>query len=109
MSNRVILQAAQRSRWLQFSNPVRIVEAWRTGEVGQKLAQVEAAVNEDGLFAVGFISYEAAPAFDNTHEGQATVEFTAAVVWPIRTSGRIRGAKLGIWLQPRAMAPGRSD
>ena len=65
MSNRVVLQDAQGSRWLGFSNPVQIVSASRHGEIGEKLAQVEAAVNGDGLFAAGFISYEASPAFDS--------------------------------------------
>lgn len=65
MSNRVTLQDAQGSRWLRFSNPVRIVRASHVGEVVERLAQVEAAVNEEGLFAAGFISYEAAPAFDS--------------------------------------------
>ena len=65
MSDRVVLQAAQGSRWLQFYSPTRIVSAFHTGEIVEKLAQVEAAVNEEGLFAAGFISYEAAPAFDS--------------------------------------------
>jgi para-aminobenzoate synthetase/4-amino-4-deoxychorismate lyase len=65
MSNRVVLQDAQGSRWLAFSDPVQIVSASRSGEIGEKLAQVEAAINGDGLFAAGFISYEASPAFDS--------------------------------------------
>ena len=51
------------SSWLLFENPVEILVARKPGEVVQTLEQVEAAVSS-GRSAAGFISYEAAPAFD---------------------------------------------
>jgi para-aminobenzoate synthetase/4-amino-4-deoxychorismate lyase len=70
-NNSVILQA-EGGGWLRFANPVRIVTAWRPEEVMPALMAVEKGVEEDGLFAAGFIAYEAAPALDKafrTHSG----------------------------------------
>lgn len=64
MANQVILQDCQGERWLRFSDPREIFVAHHHDQVLPKLAQVEKLVNERGLFAAGFISYEAAPAFD---------------------------------------------
>jgi para-aminobenzoate synthetase/4-amino-4-deoxychorismate lyase len=50
--------------WLAFDDPVRVIEAYRLEEVVPALAEIEAAVEARGLHAVGFVSYEAAPAFD---------------------------------------------
>lgn len=51
------------SRWLDFGTPRRVLEAWRLDEVLPQLAAVEAAVAA-GEWAIGFLAYEAAPAFD---------------------------------------------
>jgi para-aminobenzoate synthetase/4-amino-4-deoxychorismate lyase len=64
MKDQVILQDRQGSRWLSFRRPRRVVVAHHWTEVSQKLAEVESEVNERGLYAAGFITYEAAPAFD---------------------------------------------
>lgn len=50
--------------WLHFSNPVRVVAAEATEDVLPALRRVVDAVEGQGLHAAGFISYEAAPAFD---------------------------------------------
>jgi para-aminobenzoate synthetase/4-amino-4-deoxychorismate lyase len=52
------------SRWLRFANPVEIIAAHSRAEVIDALQSVEAAVRR-GRYAAGFISYEAAPAFDS--------------------------------------------
>ena len=49
---------------LLLTRPVRIVAAYRVEEVLPALRAVQAAVAEQGLTAAGFVSYEAAPAFD---------------------------------------------
>ncbi len=49
---------------MEFSNPERVVEAYHVGEVLDVVGQAEAAARE-GLWAVGFVAYEAAPAFDS--------------------------------------------
>ncbi|MBU4212524.1 MAG: hypothetical protein KKD33_08065, partial [Verrucomicrobia bacterium] len=46
-----------------FSNPVLILTATRLAEVKPCLQQVAARVSQ-GLYAAGFLTYEAAPAFD---------------------------------------------
>jgi para-aminobenzoate synthetase/4-amino-4-deoxychorismate lyase len=52
------------SQPLVLTRPVRIVTARRQEEVLPALQAVQSAVNEQGLYAGGFVSYEAAPAFD---------------------------------------------
>ncbi|MBM4163069.1 MAG: aminodeoxychorismate synthase component I [Lentisphaerae bacterium] len=50
-------------RWLAFSDPERILTARTVAEVEPLLRRVEAGVGA-GLFAAGYIAYEAAPACD---------------------------------------------
>ena len=52
-----------RPRRLCFSRPVEVVEARSVGEVRPALRRVEEAACR-GLYAGGFVAYEAAPAFD---------------------------------------------
>jgi hypothetical protein len=64
MTGHVVLHDSSQGRWLRFSKPVAIFEATRLTDVVQQLEAVEDAVNRRGLYAAGFLSYEAAPAFD---------------------------------------------
>ncbi len=57
------LQADGGAAWLRFGTPVRIVLADAIADVLPALAEVEAA-NAAGLWAAGFVAYDAAPAFD---------------------------------------------
>jgi para-aminobenzoate synthetase / 4-amino-4-deoxychorismate lyase len=50
--------------WWKFSQPHRVILTEKVGEVRQSLEEVEQLVNEHGWTAAGFVSYEAAPAFD---------------------------------------------
>jgi para-aminobenzoate synthetase/4-amino-4-deoxychorismate lyase len=50
--------------WLLFYRPRRRVAALRVERVVEALTAVERAVERLGLHAAGFVSYEAAPAFD---------------------------------------------
>lgn len=50
--------------WLTFSDPVRIVAAYDAKEVVAALGEIDHAVTQQGLYAAGFISYEAAAAYD---------------------------------------------
>ncbi|MEN8234494.1 MAG: chorismate-binding protein [Actinomycetota bacterium] len=54
-------------RSMEFFDPVRIVETDRVEDVVAALDEAEAATRE-GLWAVGFVSYEAAPAFNPRYE-----------------------------------------
>lgn len=47
-----------------FRAPLEVLEARAPGEVPGVLARVEQAAREEGLWAGGWVSYEAAPAFD---------------------------------------------
>ena len=60
----VILYSPAEQRWLEFSRPVEIVGAEREDDVIPSLRLVEDSVRRRGLYAAGFISYEAAPGID---------------------------------------------
>ncbi len=51
-------------KWLSFSDPVDCIEAGTVESVEDALSRVEASVTERNLWAVGWVSYEASPAFD---------------------------------------------
>ena len=59
---KVVLKHA--GRWLHFSTPVKVLRAERVDEVLPMLAEAEAS----GAYVAGFISYEAAPAFDSVFQ-----------------------------------------
>ncbi len=50
--------------WLSFQNPVRVITAVSAQDVRPALVELETAVQSESLYAAGFISYEAAAAFD---------------------------------------------
>ncbi len=61
----VVLQAGSANHWKRFSSPVEVIRVDDVDLVIQSLESVEQRVNREGLFAAGFLSYEAAPAFDS--------------------------------------------
>ena len=61
---RVVLQDGQRRRWLSFGEPIRVLKAELTDQVFAALHEAEQAVEAEGLYAAGFVAYEAAPGFD---------------------------------------------
>jgi len=62
---RVWMFDAGRDAWLNFSEPTEILAAYRVDDVLPLLRRIESQVANRGLYAAGFISYEAAPAFDS--------------------------------------------
>lgn len=52
--------------WLKFTQPRRVIVTEKLDEVREGLDEVERLVNEHSWMAVGFLSYEAAPAFDSS-------------------------------------------
>jgi para-aminobenzoate synthetase/4-amino-4-deoxychorismate lyase len=60
--------------WLAFRQPVRVLQATALPAVQDVMRQVEQAVEAEGLYAAGFLSYEAAPAFDRALRVQAGSE-----------------------------------
>ena len=75
MPGRVVLRDAVGKRWLEFSRPFRIVTTHGLDEVMPLIGQIEACVQEEGCYAAGFISYEAAPAFDPSLPAKPDGEF----------------------------------
>lgn len=53
------------NEWLYFLNPYKVLQTANMNEVRETLQEVENLVNENGWYAAGFVSYEAAPVFDN--------------------------------------------
>lgn len=64
MQAAVILRDPAVNQWLRLESPREIVIAQDVGDVLGALEQVEAWVEAQNGWAAGFISYEAAPAFD---------------------------------------------
>jgi len=64
VTNQMVLKDAKANKWLWFRNPVQVIVAFQLEEVLSDLCRIEALVADDGLYAAGFLSYEAAPAFD---------------------------------------------
>jgi para-aminobenzoate synthetase/4-amino-4-deoxychorismate lyase len=65
--------------WGIFSDPAKILTAHSAAEVTPLLAELEEALAA-GCFAAGFISYEAAAAFDPVFNVQPCADFPAACV-----------------------------
>jgi para-aminobenzoate synthetase/4-amino-4-deoxychorismate lyase len=63
--NRPVFFDASLRRWLHFHSPCKVLCTSLASDVVPLLQQVEADVKSGGRYAAGFISYEAAPAFDS--------------------------------------------
>lgn len=74
----VIVRDAKSKRWIRFTGVHRVLSARSLPLVMPVVAEVEEAVR-GGLCAAGFISYEAAPAFDAALAAEAPDEFP--LVW----------------------------
>ena len=62
---RVVLRDEANRRWLNFTAPCRIITTHQIEEVLPLIRKIEESTQKEGLYAAGFISYEAAPAFDS--------------------------------------------
>ena len=71
----VVLRDEAVRRWLRFQNPAAIVCATRLADVRPALREIERAGEGRGLHAAGWISYEAAPAFDAALAVRASGDF----------------------------------
>jgi para-aminobenzoate synthetase/4-amino-4-deoxychorismate lyase len=72
MDNQVVVHDAASGRWLRFREPVAVVVATDIGAVRRQLQHVEQAAGDGGLYAAGFLAYEAAPAFDRALRVRST-------------------------------------
>jgi para-aminobenzoate synthetase / 4-amino-4-deoxychorismate lyase len=58
--------------WLHFANPHRLILAEKLEDVLPALREVEWLIQANNWYAAGFLSYEAAPAFDPVLESRAS-------------------------------------
>ena len=87
--NAALLYDASSRRWLHFDDPVDVLLAHDLRSVTDVIAEAEARVRNEGLFAAGFVAYEAAPAFDPALVARPASSFP--LVW------------LGLYREPRPM------
>ncbi len=81
--------------WMHHQDPESVIEAWTPDEVLPALHSVEAAT-ENGLWAVGWIAYEASPAFDPTLEVP-----TPTATLPLLRFVLYRDARMGLPVRPQ--------
>lgn len=65
--------------WLHFSKPHQIITSNNLEDVIPALREIESLVERHGWHAAGFISYEAASAFDKAHATKPAAEFP--LIW----------------------------
>ncbi len=75
MPELAVLYDPQAGNWLRFSDPLEEIEIHAPDKVLSALEYIEKRVEKDGLFAAGFVSYEAASAFDEALQTHAPGEF----------------------------------
>jgi len=68
-------------KWLHFSNAQRVIQVDVLGDVLPALHEIEDLVRRNEWHAAGFLSYEAAPAFDEVHQTTETLR-SARVNFP---------------------------
>ena len=64
MLEKIILRNKKNSTWLKFSNPKHVFICSDASQVREVLKEIEVLVEQDKLYAAGYLTYEAAPAFD---------------------------------------------
>jgi para-aminobenzoate synthetase / 4-amino-4-deoxychorismate lyase len=64
MTHSALIQDSHAGGWREFVDPLAIIRAERLEEVLPALQDIERRVEQDGLWAVGYVAYEAGPAFD---------------------------------------------
>lgn len=79
MKPTVILHNAADRKWLRFCNPHEIVQTAEIDEVVDCLRRVESLVDRWRWHAAGFVSYEAAPAFDRALKVRESGDFP--LIW----------------------------
>ncbi len=64
MEHQVVIQDQQGRRWLRFVDAEDIISVYTVDDILPSLEKIDKAVNARGMYAAGFIGYEASPAFD---------------------------------------------
>ncbi|MCX5822220.1 MAG: aminodeoxychorismate synthase component I [Deltaproteobacteria bacterium] len=74
----VLIHDPQNRHWMQFTRPRAILQAGTLSDVMPLLTEVQQLVGRDGLYAAGWIGYEAAPAFDSALRTRSATAFPFA-------------------------------
>lgn len=74
-----VLLRGEEGHWLYFRNPVRILKTTQVSEVLRILQEVEECIHTEKQYAVGWIAYEASPAFDSALRAKPNSDFP--LVW----------------------------
>lgn len=70
-----VLYDPRAGHWRRFSEPLDVLEIHQLDQVLPALEHLERRVEQDGLYAAGFVSYEAAPAFDEALQSHPPGDF----------------------------------
>lgn len=65
MLSRVILRDQQQDCWFEYKQPQSVFHTKQIADVAPMLAEIESIVERDEFYAAGFVTYEAAAAFDS--------------------------------------------
>ena len=76
-----VLYSSKHGGWLWFCRPKGILSTERLVEVPAILQEIEHQVNHEGKFAAGFLSYEAAPAFDKAFRVRTPDQSGLSLLW----------------------------
>ena len=74
MLHRIVLRDPEISQWLTFTDPVDVLLAQRPADVLPVLRAAERRVRNEGLYAAGFLTYEAAAGFDDALRTHAAAQ-----------------------------------
>ena len=72
--NQIVIHDANRKQWLKFDQPFQVIQANCLAEVSSRWQLVNELVQKYQVYTAGFISYEAASAFDSsfvTHQSNS--------------------------------------
>jgi len=85
MPSSAVLYDPESAAWLRFGNLVEEIEVLTPDQVLSAIAALDKRVEKEGLYAAGFISYEAAAAFDEALQTRVREDF------PSCGSGSLKG------------------
>jgi len=75
MPSSAVLYDAESAAWLRFGNLVEEIEVLTLDQVLPAIDALDKCVEKEGLYAAGFISYEAAAAFDEALQTRGEADF----------------------------------
>ncbi len=81
MSLRAVVHNSFTSEWMEFKNPIEIIETSKTDEILCSLERVDKYAKEHKKYAVGFISYDASIAFDSAMSVRTSHKHKMPLLW----------------------------